>query len=176
MNTSTMRHFLRLGFWLVAIPAWTQQPSPSNGANASPQVITNQDAPNPPLKTSDGVAACPADLKSGSVPNREYRMGNDTLPPKPIETPEAEFSEEARKYARKFMKEHHVKTFEAMSVVRLIVDTNGMAKDICVVREAGHGLDRKAVEAVAEWRFKPAIRDGQPVSVFLTTVINFKLY
>jgi protein TonB len=56
------------------------------------------------------------------------------------------------------------------------VDTNGLPHDICVIKEAGHGLDRKAVEAVATYRFRPATRDDKPVSVQLKVAINFRLY
>ncbi|WP_058187604.1 energy transducer TonB [Terracidiphilus gabretensis] len=74
------------------------------------------------------------------------------------------------------MKENHVKEFVAESLVGLTVDTNGLPHDICVIKEAGHGLDRKAVEAVATYRFRPATRDDKPVSVQLKVAINFRLY
>jgi protein TonB len=38
------------------------------------------------------------------------------------------------------------------------------------------GLDEKAIEAVKQYRFKPAIKDGKPVMVNVTVEVNFKLY
>jgi protein TonB len=37
------------------------------------------------------------------------------------------------------------------------------------------GLDREAVEAVKRWRFKPAMRKGQPVAVLVTLELAFTL-
>ena len=171
-----MRQFLLLGLWLIPTAAWVQQSSAPGAANASLQVSTNQDISNTPLKTADGVAACAVELRSSSVPGGAYRVGGGVLPPKPIETPEAAFSDEARQFGRKFMKDQHVKQFEAMSMIRLTVDVNGMPQEVCVAREAGHGLDRKAAEAVTKYRFQPATLDGNPVPVRLTVEIGFKLY
>lgn len=129
-----------------------------------------------PLKTADGAPACPAERDSKSVPEGVSAIGGNVLAPKPIKTADPSFSKEGVEFAHKVMKDQHVKTFEAQSTVRFIVDANGIPHSICVLKEAGHGLDRNAVEAVAQWRFKPATRDDQPVPVRLTTEIIFKLY
>jgi hypothetical protein len=36
-------------------------------------------------------------------------------------------------------------------------------------------LDRNAVEALREWKYRPAMKDGYPVSVYATVVIQFRL-
>ena len=171
-----MRQILLSLLVLICLSATAQQPAPLNTADASHQVSTNQDTSSVPLKTADGVAACPAELKFKSLPDGVYRVGGGVLPPKLLKTPEATFSDEGRKFAHQFMKDQHVKQFEAISLVRLTVDSNGMTQDICVMKEAGHGLDRKAVEAVAKYRFDPATRDGKPVPVRLAVEVNFKIY
>ena len=94
------------------------------------------------------------------------------MPPKPTKTPDPTFSDEARK----FIKDQHIKNFDATSLVSLIVDTTGMPQDICVVREAGHGLDRKAVDSVGKYRFRPATRDNKPVPVRLMVEVRFQTY
>ncbi len=38
------------------------------------------------------------------------------------------------------------------------------------------GLDKAAVRAVQNWRFRPAERFGTAVSVFMTVKVNFRLY
>ena len=59
-------------------------------------------------------------------------------------------------------------------VVGLIVDTNGLPQDVHVLRGVGMGLDEKAVEAVKQYRFKPAMQNGKPVAVHLQVEVNFK--
>jgi protein TonB len=44
-----------------------------------------------------------------------------------------------------------------------------------VVRHLGMGLDKKAVEAVKEYRFEPAMRFGKPVEVAVNIEVNFRL-
>ncbi len=44
------------------------------------------------------------------------------------------------------------------------IDANGRPRDIRVRRPLGFGLEERAVEAVGSWRFRPAYRNGKPVS------------
>jgi periplasmic protein TonB len=37
------------------------------------------------------------------------------------------------------------------------------------------GLDEKAIEAVRQWRFQPAMKDGQPVTVAINVEVSFRL-
>jgi protein TonB len=37
------------------------------------------------------------------------------------------------------------------------------------------GLDEKAVEAVRQYRFQPAMKDGKPVQVDLYVNVNFEI-
>jgi TonB family protein len=77
----------------------------------------------------------------------------------------AEFSDEARKAGR-----------QGIVLVSLIVDTHGRPQEIKVVRPLGMGLDEKAVEAAGKYRFKPAMKNGEPVPVTVIVEVNFRLY
>jgi protein TonB len=76
-----------------------------------------------------------------------------------------EFSEEARK-AR----------FSGNVQVYLWVDEQGNPSHVRVIRGVGMGLDEKAVEAVRQYRFKPATMNGKPVKVDLYVDVYFNIY
>ena len=60
-------------------------------------------------------------------------------------------------------------------LVSIIVDAQGMPRDLHVVHPIGMGLDQKAIEAVKKYRFKPAMKDGKPIAVPVKIEINFRL-
>jgi protein TonB len=45
-----------------------------------------------------------------------------------------------------------------------------------VIRKLGFGLDQKAIQAVQQWKFQPAMKDEQPVPVLLNVEVQFRLY
>jgi len=61
-------------------------------------------------------------------------------------------------------------------LLQVIVETDGRLRDVRVVRSLGFGLDEKALEAVRQWRFDPARKNGQPVAVVVNIEVNFRLY
>ncbi|HWB32082.1 MAG TPA: energy transducer TonB [Acidobacteriaceae bacterium] len=93
------------------------------------------------------------------------RIGGGVSSPELIHQVEPEFSEEARK--AKFM---------GVVLVGLIVDTNGMPRNVHIVRGVGMGLDENAVAAVKQYRFKPAMENGKPVPVELNVEVNFQIF
>jgi periplasmic protein TonB len=60
-------------------------------------------------------------------------------------------------------------------VLQVQVDPTGQPVDVDIARRSGsRELDRAAIEAVREWRFKPAIRNGKPVTALVELPIDFK--
>lgn len=61
--------------------------------------------------------------------------------------------------------------------MQAVIDAEGKPTDIRVVRslDALYGLDQNAVEALKEWRFKPATREGKPVPILVTIEMSFTL-
>lgn len=95
-----------------------------------------------------------------------YRIGGGISAPVPIISPEAEFSDEARRAK-----------YQGVCLVSLIVDAQGNPQNPRVIRALGMGLDEKALEAVRKYKFKPAMKDGKyPVPVMITIEVNFRLY
>ena len=61
-------------------------------------------------------------------------------------------------------------------LVRVEVDARGLPAGVALVQQSGSpDLDRAAMEAVRQWRFRPGQRDGQPVAGSLVVPIDFKV-
>ena len=56
-----------------------------------------------------------------------------------------------------------------------MIEPGGVASDIQLRKGLGLGLDERAVDAISQWRFKPGLRDGQPVPVMAAIEVNFGL-
>ena len=93
-----------------------------------------------------------------------YRVGGSVSQPKLTQKVEPNYSEEAR-----------AAKYSASVLVQLVVGADGLPHDIRVVRPAGLGLDDQAVQAVGKWQFQPGEKDGNPVSVYATVEVNFRL-
>jgi len=93
------------------------------------------------------------------------KIGHGVTPPRLKYQPEPEYSEKARAGG-----------YEGVCTLSLIVGVDGKTSNIRVVNAIGLGLDEKAVEAVRNWRFDPARKDGVPVAVQLAVEVDFHLY
>jgi protein TonB len=61
-------------------------------------------------------------------------------------------------------------------VLSLTLDTNGIPHDVRLIRSLAPSLDEKAIEAVKQYRFKPAMRDGKtPVPTTFRILVEFQL-
>lgn len=101
----------------------------------------------------------------GGIGGGVFKVGGGISAPQAISTPDPEYTEEARR----------AKT-QGTCILWLIVDAEGHPRDIRVVRGLGFGLDTKAIEAVKQWRFEPALKDGKPVNVQISVEVGFRLY
>jgi len=124
------------------------------------------------ITSSAPFAALPAEFKGDSLALRchldvfsPHTNTGDARPPRLIHNVAPEFSSEARR-----------KKIEGVVTLSLVVDTDGLPTDVQVVNPLGHGLDEKAVEAVQQWRFQPATKDGNPVAIKINAQVNFHLY
>jgi len=94
------------------------------------------------------------------------RVGGRVSSPVPILTPEAEYTDKARKAH-----------YQGQCLIQLIVDQYGIPQNLRIVRPLGIGLDEKALEAVRRYRFTPAYKqEVGPVPVIITIAVNFRLY
>jgi len=92
------------------------------------------------------------------------RIGNGVSSPKVIHKVEPSYTDEAR--------DAKINGTVTLSVE---ISRDGVADVIDVTKSLDRGLDQNAVEAVRQWRFKPAEKDGKPVRVAATIEVNFRL-
>jgi TonB family protein len=97
-------------------------------------------------------------------PPTVYRVGNGVSAPAVLRKVEADYSEDARR-----------QRLQGVVVVQFVIDEQGVPENLKVTRSLDAGLDQKAVEAVAKWRFSPAMKDGKAVPVIVSVEVNFHL-
>lgn len=132
-------------------PASTADPTPGNDTSSKPP------RPNP---DANGI----------------YHVGDGVTAPVPTYEVEPEFTEQARK-----------QKMIGVSGVALIVDVNGNATNVHIFqsmadtvkpkqRKAALSLDQKALEAVRQYKFSPAMYQGKPVPVEIHVEVNFQIF
>lgn len=94
-----------------------------------------------------------------------YHVGGGVSNPILIYSPDPEFSDEARRAK-----------YQGVCIVGLIVDPSGNPQRVHIVRPLGMGLDEKALDAVRQYKFKPAEFKGKAVAVEVNIEVNFRIY
>jgi TonB family protein len=102
--------------------------------------------------------------QDGGTGGGPLSVGGGISAPIPIYDPAPAYSDEARKAK-----------YQGNVVVMIVVDAQGNVTDAQVVRPVGVGLDENAVEIVRTWKFRPAMRNGAPVSVRVGVEVFFRL-
>lgn len=115
------------------------------------------------VEVKDGVGAQPDDSQSQSGP---VIVGKDADRKVVVLTkPEPSYTESARQAGTK-----------GAVVLKVVFASTGGIRDIEVVSGLPFGLTEKALAAVKQIRFVPAMKDGQLVSVNLQLEYHFNLY
>jgi TonB family protein len=60
-------------------------------------------------------------------------------------------------------------------VVRGIVRRDGTMDNVEVIKDLGYGLGESVRSAVTRWRFRPATYGGEPIDVYYTVTVNFRM-
>ncbi len=93
-----------------------------------------------------------------------FAVGGGVTAPQIVYRIDPTYSEDARK-AR----------YQGTIVIEAIVRKDGSVEVIRVVRSVGFGLEERAMNALRQWKFSPARRNGQPVDVAVNIEVNFRL-
>jgi periplasmic protein TonB len=115
------------------------------------------------MGSGDGDGIGPG--SGGNAGGGVRQVGGGVSEPKVLFQPEPEFSEEARKAKA-----------SGNVMVYLWVDEHGNPTHVRVVRGIGLGLDEKAAEAVRQYKFRPALENGKPVTVEMYIDVTFQIF
>lgn len=61
------------------------------------------------------------------------------------------------------------------ALLSLVVDIDGVPKEIKVISPLADGLAEQAIKAVSKWRFQPGTKNGLPVWTKATVEVNFQI-
>ncbi len=112
------------------------------------------------LKAALVVCLCAFAAATAQTNEPVYDLGNGIAPPR---------------VTHQVAPEHPVKGFRVSGTVLigLIVTSKGEPDNVHVVRSLEKDVDQSAVDAVKQWRFDPATKDGKPVAVKISVEIRF---
>jgi len=74
-----------------------------------------------------------------------------------------------------YTEDARAKKIEGTVVLGLTIDHDGLPQGIQVKRSLYPSLDQSAIETVRKWRFEPALKNGQPVSMWVSVEVYFAL-
>ncbi|MDP3963796.1 MAG: energy transducer TonB [bacterium] len=138
---------------------WGQIGPPSNGPGIGGGIGSGSGGG---VGSGDGEGFGPG--SNGGAGGGVYRIGGDVTAPQIIHKVEPEYADEARRAK-------HQGTVE----LRVQIGSDGNVHHVTVIKGLGLGLDEKAIEAVRQWKFRPAMRNGMAVTVNATVLVTYRL-
>jgi TonB family protein len=114
------------------------------------------------LGSGDGTGVGPG--SGGGTGGGPFRPGSGIQPPRLLREVKADYTEEARQ-----------RGISGEVVLEIVVQRDGSVGETRVLHGLAAGLDERAVQAVRQWRFGPALRQGVPVDVIVEVSVEFKL-
>ena len=100
----------------------------------------------------------------GGIGGGPYRPGSGIQPPRLLREVKADYTEEAR-----------LRAISGEVVLEIVVRRDGSVGDAKILQGLGGGLNERALQAVRQWRFAAAQRQGVPVDVIVEVAVEFKL-
>ncbi|HEX6178267.1 MAG TPA: TonB family protein [Thermoanaerobaculia bacterium] len=106
-----------------------------------------------------------ARLAQRPTPVGYERVGADVKAPNLVHRVEPVYPAEAR-----------AAFISGIVIIEVLIDATGNVADATVLKGLPHGLDQAAVDAVRQWKFEPATKNGAAVPVVFNLTVNFKLH
>jgi TonB family protein len=107
----------------------------------------------PPAAPSPLAAPPPIDLAAALPPARVYVGGTGVVPPVAISRPLPQLPRSTATLWR-----------DQIAILDVLINEEGGVAEIVVKKSIHAQFDKQLIDAVRTWRFRPATRDGQPVS------------
>jgi TonB family protein len=114
------------------------------------------------LGPGDGSGIGPG--SGGGTGGGPYRPGSGIEPPRLLREVRADYTEDARQ-----------RGIAGDVVLEIVVRRDGSVGDVKILQGLAGGLNDRAIQAVRQWRFAPAQRQGVPVDVIVEVAVEFKL-
>jgi TonB family protein len=111
-----------------------------------------------------GIGSGIGDGSGGGTGGGPFRPGSGIEPPRLLREVKADYTEEARR-----------RNIRGEVVLEIVVRSDGTVGDVRVLQGLGGGLEGRAIAAVRQWKFSPAMRRGQPVDVLVEVAVEFTL-
>jgi TonB family protein len=118
--------------------------------------------------TGTSLPDAPSPVRSEPGAQGIYKIGGDVKAPELTLTYALDFSQVDRR------KEKDPRS--GTIVVEMVVDVKGVPQQVHVVYGVGPGIDAAAVEAVRQYRFKPAMKGDTPVPVYKSVKVTFQFF
>jgi protein TonB len=64
---------------------------------------------------------------------------------------------------------------EGKVILQAVVNKEGDVNEVNVLSSTNPMFNDAAIEAVKQWKYKPALQNGKPVSVYYTIRVDFRL-
>ena len=132
------------------------------GANPKPSATPTTSGP---LDTSPTPPVASKELPSEVDGEHIYKSSETDERFHILKKPEPSYTREGRRHLTK-----------GLVVLRLILAADETVKHIEVVKGLPDGLTDKSIEAAQKIKFKPAQKDGKPVSVWVEVEYGFNIY
>ncbi|PYR90963.1 MAG: hypothetical protein DMF84_18590 [Acidobacteria bacterium] len=143
----------------VGVPVDTAPDNETHGPGAGNGAGTGQGTG---LGEGEGSGIGPG--SGGGTGGGPYRPGSGITPPSVLREVRPDYTEDGRR-----------RNIEGDVVLEIVVRRDGAVGDVKLLQGLGAGLDQRAIEAVRQWRFSPAQRQGVPVDVIVEVAVEFKL-
>ncbi|HXG58043.1 MAG TPA: TonB family protein [Thermoanaerobaculia bacterium] len=152
-------------------------------ATGSPQfdVASNEPPPSAPPATATGETEPPPPAQT-ALPEPPEPV---TPPPAPAPAegggvyaavpPGGTQPEEIERVIPRYPQAARLARVSGTVVIRGIVRKDGRIDNVEVIKDLPYGLGEAAREAVSRWRFRPATYRGEPIDVYYTVNVNFRL-
>ena len=165
VNGMTPLHFAAENGHAEAVTTLLEEGADSNVRDNDGKMSLDYAADNGQLKdTAVYWKLNDARFQSREIGEGVFPIGELTSPPTILFKVDPQYSEEARKAQ-----------YQGTGVFEAIIRSDGTVKILRVVRSLDFGLDENAIQALKQWRFRPGMRNGEPVDVLLQIEVNFNL-